>query len=132
MIVRQFPFPIEELHLEHTLICGQAFRWHLDAEGWWSCVLPVMPENGRRDDVLIRLRQDTDTVYYEATHADALAVITDWSEYRNPDFDRIKSALRKPNIVDGRNLYKPNRMVAGGFTYVPLGRCGGGICGEVK
>jgi UDPglucose 6-dehydrogenase len=61
-----------------------------------------------------------------------LAVITDWSEYRNPDFDRIKTALRAPNIVDGRNLYKPDRMAAGGFTYVPLGRCSGGICGGVK
>jgi UDPglucose 6-dehydrogenase len=64
--------------------------------------------------------------------ADALAIITDWSEYRNPDFDRIKAALRSPNIVDGRNLYKPDRMVAGGFNYVPLGRCSGGICGGVK
>jgi UDPglucose 6-dehydrogenase len=64
--------------------------------------------------------------------ADALAVITDWSEYRNPDFDRIKAALKTPNIVDGRNLYKPDRMAAGGFTYVPLGRCSGGICGGVK
>lgn len=60
--------------------------------------------------------------------ADALAVITDWSEYRNPDFDRIKSALRSPMIVDGRNLYKPDRMAAGGFSYIPLGRCSGGIC----
>ena len=64
--------------------------------------------------------------------ADALAIITDWSEYRNPDFDRIKTALRSPMIVDGRNLYKPDRMAAGGFSYIPLGRCGGGICGEVK
>ena len=64
--------------------------------------------------------------------ADALTVITDWSEYRNPDFDRIKAALKSPNIVDGRNLYKPDRMAAGGFNYVPLGRCSGGICGEVK
>lgn len=64
--------------------------------------------------------------------ADALAIITDWSEYRNPDFDRIKTALRSPTIVDGRNLYKPDRMAAAGFTYVPLGRCSGGICGEVK
>ncbi len=64
--------------------------------------------------------------------ADALVVITDWSEYRNPDFDRIKSTLRSPTIVDGRNLYKPDRMAAGGFNYFPLGRCGGGICGEVK
>ncbi|MBW4055831.1 MAG: UDP-glucose/GDP-mannose dehydrogenase family protein [Proteobacteria bacterium] len=64
--------------------------------------------------------------------ADALAVITDWNEYRNPDFDRIKTALKTPNIVDGRNLYKPDRMAAGGFSYVPLGRCSGGICGEVN
>jgi UDPglucose 6-dehydrogenase len=63
--------------------------------------------------------------------ADALAVITDWSEYRNPDFDRIKGALKFPNIVDGRNLYKPPRLASAGFSYFPLGRCGGGIS-EVK
>jgi UDPglucose 6-dehydrogenase len=62
--------------------------------------------------------------------ADALVIITDWSEYRNPDFDRIKATLKSPTIVDGRNLYKPDRMVAAGFSYVPLGRCCGGICGE--
>jgi UDPglucose 6-dehydrogenase len=64
--------------------------------------------------------------------ADALAVITDWSEYRNPDFDRIKSTLKNPIIVDGRNLYKPDRMASAGFSYIPLGRCGGTVCGEVK
>jgi len=64
--------------------------------------------------------------------ADALAVITDWSEYRNPDFDRIKAALKSPLIVDGRNLYKPDRMASAGFNYIPLGRCGGTVCEEVK
>ena len=64
--------------------------------------------------------------------ADALAVITDWNEYRNPDFDRIKAALKTPNIVDGRNLYKPDRMATAGFNYIPLGRCSGGICGGMK
>ena len=64
--------------------------------------------------------------------ADALTIITDWSEYRNPDFDRIKEALRQPNIVDGRNLYKPDRMATAGFNYIPLGRNGHGISGEVK
>lgn len=62
--------------------------------------------------------------------ADALAVITDWSEYRNPDFERIKAALKSPTIVDGRNLYKPDRMEYSGFRYIPLGRSGG-LC-EVK
>ena len=65
-------------------------------------------------------------------NADALAIITDWSEYRNPDFDRIKAALKNPLVVDGRNLYKPDRMASAGFSYIPLGRCGGTICGEVK
>ncbi|KAA0894100.1 UDP-glucose dehydrogenase family protein [Oryzomonas rubra] len=65
-------------------------------------------------------------------NADALTIITDWSEYRNPDFDRIKSALKSPLVIDGRNLYKPDRMAAAGFRYLPLGRCGVGICGEVK
>jgi UDPglucose 6-dehydrogenase len=65
-------------------------------------------------------------------NADALAIITDWSEYRNPDFDRIKAALKNPLVVDGRNLYKPDRMATAGFRYIPLGRCGGWVCGEVK
>lgn len=56
--------------------------------------------------------------------ADALTVITDWNEYRNPDFDRIFKALKTPNIIDGRNLYKPNRMKEAGFCYFPLGRNG--------
>jgi len=60
--------------------------------------------------------------------ADALAVITDWSEYRNPDFERIRASLKTANIVDGRNLYKPDRMKAAGIHYIPLGRNGGGIC----
>ena len=58
--------------------------------------------------------------------ADALVIITDWSEYRNPDFDRIKGSLKEPLVIDGRNLYKPDRMRAAGFRYVPLGRNGSG------
>lgn len=61
--------------------------------------------------------------------ADALVVITDWHEYRNPDFDRIKSALKQPLIVDGRNLYKPGRMQENGIRYIPLGRAAHGIQG---
>lgn len=56
--------------------------------------------------------------------ADALVVITDWNEYRTPDFDRILAELKNPLVIDGRNLYKPARMLGAGFTYIPLGRCG--------
>jgi UDPglucose 6-dehydrogenase len=55
-------------------------------------------------------------------NADALAVITDWNEYRNPDFERMRRCLKHPLVVDGRNLYNPLRMAAGGFIYFPLGR----------
>jgi UDPglucose 6-dehydrogenase len=56
--------------------------------------------------------------------ADALAIITEWSEYRNPDFEKIKSHLKQPLIFDGRNLYEPRRMRLAGFEYFPIGRNG--------
>jgi UDPglucose 6-dehydrogenase len=60
---------------------------------------------------------------YEALDgADALVVVTDWNEYRHPDFRRIKQALRRPIIIDGRNLYAPHRMAEFGFTYISIGR----------
>lgn len=54
--------------------------------------------------------------------ADALVVVTDWNEYRFPDFARIKAALRHPVLVDGRNLYDPAKMAQLGFTYRSIGR----------
>lgn len=54
--------------------------------------------------------------------ADALAIVTEWLEYRTPDFARIKQLLRRPLIVDGRNLYEPARMGKLGFTYDSIGR----------
>ena len=57
-----------------------------------------------------------------ATGADALVIVTDWNEYRFPDFTKLKSELRQPNLVDGRNLYDPAKMRALGFTYRSIGR----------
>ena len=60
---------------------------------------------------------------YEAlAGADALAVATDWNEYRHPDFARIKATLANPIIIDGRNLYNPEKMTAMGFRYHSIGR----------
>jgi UDPglucose 6-dehydrogenase len=56
--------------------------------------------------------------------ADALIVVTDWNEYRHPDFDRIRSTLRRPVLIDGRNLYNPAKLGALGFTYLSIGRGG--------
>jgi UDPglucose 6-dehydrogenase len=63
-----------------------------------------------------------ETNYDALTNADALVVVTDWNEYRHPDFIRIKATLRRPVIIDGRNLYNPEKMRALGYTYVSIGR----------
>jgi UDPglucose 6-dehydrogenase len=60
--------------------------------------------------------------YAAAEGADALAIVTEWLVYRNPDFDRLRGALKRPVIVDGRNLYDPARMRAQGFVYQGIGR----------
>lgn len=54
--------------------------------------------------------------------ADALAVLTEWHEFRRPDFDRLKALLREPLVFDGRNLFKPHRMSEMGFEYFSVGR----------
>jgi UDPglucose 6-dehydrogenase len=55
---------------------------------------------------------------------DALVIITEWKEFKSPDFDSIKSALRQPVIVDGRNLYEPALMDSLGIEYIGVGRSG--------
>jgi UDPglucose 6-dehydrogenase len=54
--------------------------------------------------------------------ADALAIVTEWREFRSPDFDAIKSRLRTPVIFDGRNLYDPSLLRRFGFKYFAIGR----------
>lgn len=56
--------------------------------------------------------------------ADALVIVTEWNEYRNPDFERITSLMKNPVIFDGRNLYNPRRMKQMGFDYHAIGRNG--------
>jgi len=60
---------------------------------------------------------------YSAAHgADALIVMTEWLVYRNPDFERVRKLLRRPLLIDGRNLYDPERMATLGFEYHGIGR----------
>ena len=54
--------------------------------------------------------------------ADALAINTEWTVFRTPDFDEIKTRMKQPLIFDGRNLYEPSQMAAQGFTYYSIGR----------
>src|SRR5690349_3073032 len=63
-----------------------------------------------------------DNSYSALKGADALAIVTEWNEFREPDFDRMKKFLTNPIIFDGRNLYNPESIRAHGFTYVSIGR----------
>ena len=60
---------------------------------------------------------------YEALKgADALAIVTEWHEFREPDFSRMRKLMREPIVFDGRNIYQPQQMKAHGFTYYSIGR----------
>jgi UDPglucose 6-dehydrogenase len=63
-----------------------------------------------------------DNGYAALTGADALVIVTEWNEFREPDFARMRKALRSPIIFDGRNLYNPEQIRAHGFTYISIGR----------
>ncbi len=55
-------------------------------------------------------------------NADALVIVTEWREFRSPDFDQIKSLLKQPVVFDGRNIFDPALMARLGFTYYGIGR----------
>ena len=62
-------------------------------------------------------------VNYDALDgADALIIVTEWNEFRRPDFARMKKLMKSPVIFDGRNLYEPQQMVEEGFSYFSMGR----------
>ncbi|HEX9703212.1 MAG TPA: UDP-glucose/GDP-mannose dehydrogenase family protein [Rhodospirillales bacterium] len=60
--------------------------------------------------------------YDAAKGADGLAILTEWNEFRALDFDRLKSLMKTPLIVDLRNIYNPDEMAAAGFQYASIGR----------
>jgi UDPglucose 6-dehydrogenase len=63
-----------------------------------------------------------DNAYEALDGADALVIVTEWQEFRSPDFQGIKEKLGDDVIFDGRNLYDPNTVEALGFTYYAIGR----------
>jgi len=91
------------------------------AEGVSICAHDPAAMNHARG--LLGNRIDFAETNYEAlAGADALVVVTDWMEYRHPDFERVKRTLRQPVIVDGRNLYDVEKMRELGMRYHSIGR----------
>ncbi|NBQ67928.1 MAG: UDP-glucose/GDP-mannose dehydrogenase family protein [Nitrosomonadaceae bacterium] len=72
---------------------------------------------GRRTDLTLMGTKEA-----ALRHADALVIVTEWQQFRAPDFDLIKSELKNPVIFDGRNLYNPERMIRECITYYSMGR----------
>ena len=63
-----------------------------------------------------------DDAYEAATGADILVLVTEWQEFRSPDFDQLKTLLKHPVIFDGRNIYNPQIVAQLGFKYYGIGR----------
>ncbi len=66
--------------------------------------------------------QYADNSYAALTGADGLAIVTEWNEFREPDYTRMRKVMRHPVIFDGRNIYNPESLRAQGFTYISMGR----------
>ncbi|NNF67438.1 MAG: UDP-glucose/GDP-mannose dehydrogenase family protein [Gammaproteobacteria bacterium] len=72
---------------------------------------------GQRDDLIF-----CESAEEAVQGADLLTIVTEWSEFRSPDFGRLKELLNEPVIVDGRNLYDPDFVRNQGFRYLSIGR----------
>ena len=83
---------------------------------------PIAGPNARKllaDNPLVFIEDDP---YAICEGSDALLVATEWNQFRNPDFDRIKESLVAPVLFDGRNLYSPSVLGKRGFAYFCVGK----------
>jgi UDPglucose 6-dehydrogenase len=83
---------------------------------------PVSGEQARRIYAGKKNIEIKDSARQALKDCDALAIVTEWAEFRAPDFPALKKALKTPAIFDGRNLYDPAMVRALGFEYFPIGR----------
>ncbi len=60
--------------------------------------------------------------YEAAKDADVLLILTEWNEFKELDMKKIKSLLKNPLIIDGRNIYNPGELKKEGFSYISIGR----------
>ena len=81
----------------------------------------AMPEAQRTLDGVPRLTY-ANSQAQALEGADALVIITEWKEFKSPDFDAMKAALKQPVVIDGRNLYEPSLMAELSIEYNGIGR----------
>ncbi len=92
----------------------------LEAGATVSAFDPVAMDNAKF--YLNDLITYSENQYDALKNADALLIFTEWNEFRNPDFDKIKTLLKEPLIFDGRNVYDLEDMIEKDFTYYSIGR----------
>ena len=63
-----------------------------------------------------------DSAFEALVGSEAMMLITEWNEFRRPDWDRMRKTMKSPVVFDGRNIYEPDRMIARGFSYYSIGR----------
>lgn len=85
------------------------------SENFLSTMKEIYPE------ALPSLEQ-SDDMYGALKGCDALVTVTEWREFQNPDFSQIKSGLKTPVIIDGRNLFSTKKVLKEGFTYYAIGK----------
>nr|MBA2285649.1 hypothetical protein [Ktedonobacteraceae bacterium] len=87
---------------------------------------PVATQTGREALERAGIRMDMVTfcenAYEVAEQADALVIVTEWNEFKSLNMLQIRSTMRQPVLIDGRNLYEPSEMNRLGFTYRGIGR----------
>ena len=130
----------EDLKGKHFALWGLAFKPNTDdmREATSRVVLAELCERGASvtaydpvamDEARRVFGDDARLTYAEnpmaaLEGADALVIVTEWKEFRSPDFDRIKATLKTPTIFDGRNLYEPSLVQKAGLVYESIGRKG--------
>jgi UDPglucose 6-dehydrogenase len=82
---------------------------------------PVALEEAKRLQIN-KMADLFDDNYETLKNSDGLILVTEWLEYREPDFDKIRSLMRKPVIFDGRNIFQPEKLKKIGFEYFGVGR----------
>ena len=128
----------EDLSEMRFAVWGLAFKPNTDdmreaasrvlIEGLIACGASVKAYDPVAMDEARRLYQNERRLHYTASPmdalqgADALAIVTEWKEFRSPDFDAIKATLKSPVIFDGRNLYEPATVRRHGLEYYAIGR----------
>ncbi len=125
-----------DLKGRHFAIWGLAFKPNTDdmREAPSISVIKRLLELGATVSAYDPAAQKTSEFYFKDTieyaadeysalkNADALLILTEWNEFRNPNFDRLRSELKQPLVFDGRNIFAPSKMKDEKFTYYSIGR----------